>query len=243
MPEDTVRVLRILEYVGPRSTIEKNLERTAVPLNGEHVYGVGDKETRIRSAILGSFPEILERAQQQPKPWYGDEPLSRSGLGTNATPTPASADPAVALNPPGQPDERPLVDEAAVMAAPVSAPAPERPRRWLSPAHPKVQISDGVLTNEHGTFRVGSVYKYRPKWGTPELVGNTPYRFTKITPDEVRSAIASHDRAFDLERGGSSDDGYWLAACAPAPDPADAQPDPIDTRPDPPAPPTEESER
>ena len=54
---DIVRVIRILEYVGPREQVEYSLAKTAVPLNGEHRFG----DSVIRSAMLGSFPEILEK--------------------------------------------------------------------------------------------------------------------------------------------------------------------------------------
>lgn len=216
MAEDIVRVLRILEYVGPRSWVEQTLARTAVPLNGQAPNGrLAAPWTKgvIRSAMLGSFPEILERAQVE-------------------APAPASDDPVVALNPAGQPEERPLVDEAAVMDAPT--PAIARPGHLLSPAHPNVQISDGQLTNKHGTFTVGSVYRYQPEIGS--VVSETLYRFTKITPDEVRSTTASAYRASDLDSAGTADGGLWLAHCVPCPDPADVEPQP-------PAPPTEESQQ
>lgn len=54
---DIVRVLRILEYVGTREWIENTLDRGAVPANGQHDCGLG----KIRSAVIGSYPEILEK--------------------------------------------------------------------------------------------------------------------------------------------------------------------------------------
>jgi len=57
---DIVRIIRILEYVGDREFIEHSLRNTAVPLNGEHRFG----SSVIRSAMLGSFAEILEKAQK-----------------------------------------------------------------------------------------------------------------------------------------------------------------------------------
>jgi hypothetical protein len=57
---DIVRVLRILEYVGPRDWVETTLNNNAVPTNGERRI---DKNRVIRSAILGSYPEILEQQQ------------------------------------------------------------------------------------------------------------------------------------------------------------------------------------
>lgn len=56
MPEDIVRVLRILEYVGPRSAVEKTLSNNAV--KGTQTFG----SVRVNSVIIGDFPEILTRA-------------------------------------------------------------------------------------------------------------------------------------------------------------------------------------
>lgn len=55
---DIVRVLRILEYVGPREWVETTMQKNAVPSNG--CYQV-DKDKFIRSAVIGQYPEILER--------------------------------------------------------------------------------------------------------------------------------------------------------------------------------------
>lgn len=52
--EDRVRVLRILEYVGPRSWVEKTMEANAV--KGTHHLGHGQW---IKEAILGDYPEML----------------------------------------------------------------------------------------------------------------------------------------------------------------------------------------
>jgi len=54
---DTIRVLRILEYVGPRNRVEETLKRCSVPVNGSRGYG--DDGLVIHSAIVGDFPEIL----------------------------------------------------------------------------------------------------------------------------------------------------------------------------------------
>ena len=54
--EDIVRVIRIMEYIGPRRMIEgKQFQHGAVPLNGEKCFG----DVTIRSASLGSFSETL----------------------------------------------------------------------------------------------------------------------------------------------------------------------------------------
>jgi hypothetical protein len=59
MASDIVRVLRILEYVGPREWVEHTLNKGGVPATGQ----IHLSETQcIRSAILGTYPEILEKA-------------------------------------------------------------------------------------------------------------------------------------------------------------------------------------
>jgi hypothetical protein len=56
MKEDKVRVLRVIEYVGPRSWVEHTVANS---IQGEKRIGV---DTVIRAATLGTFPEILEKA-------------------------------------------------------------------------------------------------------------------------------------------------------------------------------------
>lgn len=56
---DIVRVIRILEYVGPRELMESTLRNGFVPANGSKQ--VGPKSMRISSVILGDFPEILKK--------------------------------------------------------------------------------------------------------------------------------------------------------------------------------------
>lgn len=58
---DIVRVLRILEYVGPRADVEYTLKNNAVPSNGQVDMG----HLTIRSAIIGEFPEILANKGNQ----------------------------------------------------------------------------------------------------------------------------------------------------------------------------------
>ena len=53
-PQDKVRVLRILEYVGPREWVEAVLARST---HGTRVFSLG---CEIRGATLGAYPEILE---------------------------------------------------------------------------------------------------------------------------------------------------------------------------------------
>lgn len=58
---DTVRVLRIIEYVGPRDLVERQLSRS---LYGERI-GAGGL-VRIRAATIGEYPEILEPSAPSP---------------------------------------------------------------------------------------------------------------------------------------------------------------------------------
>ena len=54
MAEDIVRVLRIIEYVGPRSWVESTI---AGSIHGTKNYG---DTTRINAATIGAYPEILK---------------------------------------------------------------------------------------------------------------------------------------------------------------------------------------
>ena len=58
--EDRVRVIRILVYEGERSWVEQAVLHAMVPLQGEKYFG----RNVIRSARVGTFPEILERSEQ-----------------------------------------------------------------------------------------------------------------------------------------------------------------------------------
>lgn len=51
--EDIVRVLRVIEYVGPRSWVEATVERS---IKGVLKMGNGGK---IGAAVVGDYPEIL----------------------------------------------------------------------------------------------------------------------------------------------------------------------------------------
>lgn len=53
MLEDTIRVVRVLEYSGPRSHVEKVLSQNAV----KGIFYGGT--ITIREAILGPFPEVV----------------------------------------------------------------------------------------------------------------------------------------------------------------------------------------
>ncbi len=52
--EDTIRIVRVLEYVGPRKALERVLEQNAV--KGQRRFG----DIVVREAILGDFPEIVD---------------------------------------------------------------------------------------------------------------------------------------------------------------------------------------
>jgi hypothetical protein len=58
MTEDKVRVLRILEYVGPRKWIEETVARA---IHGTRHLANGS----ITAVTLGEYPEVLERVRTQ----------------------------------------------------------------------------------------------------------------------------------------------------------------------------------
>ena len=63
--EDIVRVVRIIEYVGPRSAVERNI---ATSLHGSRVGSRCEKTGRycvITAATLHEFPEVLERMPEE----------------------------------------------------------------------------------------------------------------------------------------------------------------------------------
>lgn len=64
MTKDKVRVLRIIEFVGDRATVEAQVTNS---LHGEktfHNTKTGSYVT-IRAATIGTYPEILEAAIRQ----------------------------------------------------------------------------------------------------------------------------------------------------------------------------------
>lgn len=62
MPEDTVRVLKIVEYVGPRSAVERHMTNANWTMRRQADGLV------IRTAIVGQYPEVLEQAEAEPEP-------------------------------------------------------------------------------------------------------------------------------------------------------------------------------
>ena len=54
MSEDIVRVLRVIEYVGPRERVESTVAKS---IHGTKDAGLG---LTIRAATIGAYPEILK---------------------------------------------------------------------------------------------------------------------------------------------------------------------------------------
>lgn len=65
--EDKVRVLRILEYVGPRSWIERMLAERSVKTKKVFRIGYMKEECFIREAVIGDYPEILDSTKIKEK--------------------------------------------------------------------------------------------------------------------------------------------------------------------------------
>ena len=59
---DLVRVLRVLEYVGPRDVIEKQLATRSLH-NGTHHFRHGQLVVKV--ATVGDYPEILSEDNGQ----------------------------------------------------------------------------------------------------------------------------------------------------------------------------------
>lgn len=64
---DIVRIVRVMEYVGPRAWVEQTLNRGAVPANGVHSFDIPNGHCEIRSATLGQFPEVMAQAKEADK--------------------------------------------------------------------------------------------------------------------------------------------------------------------------------
>lgn len=60
---DTVRVLRVIEYIGPRDIIEEHLR---LVVRDKLVRNRDGREYTIKAATLGEFPEILKREDNEP---------------------------------------------------------------------------------------------------------------------------------------------------------------------------------
>lgn len=56
---DIIRVLRIVEYVGPRDLVEAQVARS---IHGTREFGTREfRSVRISAATIGTFPEILKQ--------------------------------------------------------------------------------------------------------------------------------------------------------------------------------------
>ncbi len=76
LQEDRVRVLRLIEYEGPRKDVEAQVSQS---IQGTRI---GMKTVRITVVTLGQFPEVIEAARTTPDPGLtpeSDRP-SRVGL-------------------------------------------------------------------------------------------------------------------------------------------------------------------
>lgn len=81
---EIVRVLRILEYTGPRGAVEKQVRQS---IHGEkkclvNVSPGASHWVMIRAATIGEFPEVLMR----------DEPVDEPVAPTNAKPIPVNSE-------------------------------------------------------------------------------------------------------------------------------------------------------
>ena len=62
---DQVRVLRVIEYIGPRDWVEKTLNSS---IQGERSGTVAGASWTIRTATLGQFPEVLNKQETTSDP-------------------------------------------------------------------------------------------------------------------------------------------------------------------------------
>jgi hypothetical protein len=70
---DIVRVLRVIEYVGPREAVEKQVSDS---LHGQKQLNNG---VLIKAATIGNYPEILQSADKEST--FNDECGKQTGLG------------------------------------------------------------------------------------------------------------------------------------------------------------------
>lgn len=59
---DVVRVLRVVEYVGPRNLVEAQVENSIHKVKKVSLRGLG--AITIRAATIGTYPEILEEKKE-----------------------------------------------------------------------------------------------------------------------------------------------------------------------------------
>lgn len=65
--EDIVRVLRLVEYEGPRSLVEKQIENSITGTKWGHGNSAIGR-VRITAVTLDQFPQVLEEARRIPVP-------------------------------------------------------------------------------------------------------------------------------------------------------------------------------
>jgi hypothetical protein len=68
MAEDIIRVLRVIEYIGPRSKVEKQVANS---LHGTKEPGNG---VIIRAATIGAYPEVLKSEGSPIEPFVVEVP-------------------------------------------------------------------------------------------------------------------------------------------------------------------------
>jgi hypothetical protein len=77
---DKVRVLRVVEYVGSREDVEKQIENS---IHGTRRFRTGSGgEMQIRVATVGEYPEILEKEEDlnmPPGEYQGNQAHEREG--------------------------------------------------------------------------------------------------------------------------------------------------------------------
>ncbi len=62
MPEDRIRVLRLVEYEGPRALVDKQI---SMSLHGTRAWlRAAGEEVRITAVTLGIYPEVIEAARK-----------------------------------------------------------------------------------------------------------------------------------------------------------------------------------
>lgn len=70
---EIIRVLRVLEYIGPRQIVEDTLRRGGVPANGEHTVTLhrhpdaASDQLRITSALVGTFGDVVRITDDSPE--------------------------------------------------------------------------------------------------------------------------------------------------------------------------------
>ncbi len=64
LSEEVVRVLRVIEYIGPRSWVESTVARSIHGTKDLNNF-IGDKPPKmIRAATIGTYPEILAKGEE-----------------------------------------------------------------------------------------------------------------------------------------------------------------------------------